>query len=75
MSAHAQSSVTLYGALDTSIEITNPGAGYVTRMDSGANRGSLRCIVKSTAPPPPQRARVSQNLGPVNNSLGNSLHP
>ena len=40
MSAHAQSSVTLYGALDTSIEITNPGAGYVTRMDSGAYRGS-----------------------------------
>lgn len=40
MSAHAQSSVTLYGALDTSIEITNPGAGYVARMDSGAYRGS-----------------------------------
>ena len=38
--AHAQSSVTLYGALDTSIEITNPGAGYVARMDSGAYRGS-----------------------------------
>ena len=39
-SAHAQASVTLYGALDTSIEITNPGAGYVARMDSGAYRGS-----------------------------------
>ena len=38
--AHAQSSVTLYGALDTSVEITNPGAGYVARMDSGAYRGS-----------------------------------
>src|SRR6266702_3414947 len=38
--AHAQSAVTLYGALDTSIEITNPGAGYVARMDSGAYRGS-----------------------------------
>jgi predicted porin len=40
VTAHAQSSVTLYGALDTSIEITNPGAGYVARMDSGAYRGS-----------------------------------
>lgn len=40
MGAHAQSSVTLYGVLDTSIEITNPGAGYVARMDSGAYRGS-----------------------------------
>ncbi len=38
--ADAQSSVTLYGALDTSLEITNPGAGYVARMDSGAYRGS-----------------------------------
>ncbi|RKE37438.1 putative porin [Paraburkholderia sp. BL23I1N1] len=38
--AHAQSAVTLYGALDTSIEVTNPGAGYVARMDSGAYRGS-----------------------------------
>ncbi|WP_083245655.1 porin [Paraburkholderia nodosa] len=38
--AHAQSSVTLYGALDTSIEVTNPGAGWVARMDSGAYRGS-----------------------------------
>ncbi|RQS46245.1 porin [Burkholderia sp. Bp8990] len=38
--AHAQSSVTLYGTIDTSIEITNPGAGYVARMDSGAYRGS-----------------------------------
>lgn len=40
MNAHAQSAVTLYGALDTSIEVTNPGAGYVARMDSGAYRGS-----------------------------------
>ncbi|MDR3098464.1 MAG: porin [Paraburkholderia sp.] len=40
MDAHAQSSVTLYGSLDTSIEVTNPGAGYVARMDSGAYRGS-----------------------------------
>ncbi|MGF6573949.1 putative porin [Paraburkholderia sp. GAS333] len=40
VTAHAQSSVTLYGAIDTSIEITNPGAGYVARMDSGAYRGS-----------------------------------
>ncbi|HKT92047.1 MAG TPA: porin [Paraburkholderia sp.] len=39
-SAHAQSSVTLYGTLDTSIEVTNPGAGWVARMDSGAYRGS-----------------------------------
>jgi len=38
--AHAQSSVSLYGVLDTSIEITNPGAGWVARMDSGAYRGS-----------------------------------
>jgi predicted porin len=40
LGAHAQSSVTLYGSLDTSIEITNPGAGWVARMDSGAYRGS-----------------------------------
>lgn len=38
--AHAQSSVTLYGALDTSIEVTNPGAGWTPRLDSGAYRGS-----------------------------------
>ncbi|WP_321949638.1 porin [Paraburkholderia sp. J10-1] len=38
--ARAQSSVTLYGTLDTSIEVTNPGAGWVARMDSGAYRGS-----------------------------------
>ena len=38
--AHAQSTVTLYGSIDTSIEVTNPGAGYVARMDSGAYRGS-----------------------------------
>lgn len=40
LQAHAQSSVALYGVLDTSIEITNPGAGWVARMDSGAYRGS-----------------------------------
>ncbi len=40
MCADAQSSVTLYGTLDTSIEVTNPGAGWVARMDSGAYRGS-----------------------------------
>jgi len=40
VTAHAQSSVSLYGTIDTSIEITNPGAGYVARMDSGAYRGS-----------------------------------
>ena len=38
--ARAQGSVTLYGTLDTSLEITNPGAGWVARMDSGAYRGS-----------------------------------
>ncbi|WP_244107624.1 porin [Burkholderia anthina] len=38
--AWAQASVTLYGVIDTSIEITNPGAGWVARMDSGAYRGS-----------------------------------
>lgn len=36
----AQSSIALYGTFDTSIEMTNPGAGWVTRMDSGAYRGS-----------------------------------
>jgi len=40
MPVFAQRSITLYGTLDTSIEVTNPGAGYVTRMDSGAYRGS-----------------------------------
>ncbi len=40
VSAHAQTSVSLYGVFDTSIEITNPGAGWVARMDSGAYRGS-----------------------------------
>jgi predicted porin len=39
-SAHAQGSVTLYGLIDTSIEVTNPGSGYVARMDSGAYRGT-----------------------------------
>jgi predicted porin len=38
--AFAQSSVTLYGTIDTSLEFTNPGSGYVARMDSGAYRGS-----------------------------------
>lgn len=38
--AWAQASVTLYGVIDTSIETTNPGGGWVTRMDSGAYRGS-----------------------------------
>ncbi|WP_260854162.1 porin [Paraburkholderia sp. BCC1886] len=38
--AQAQSSVTLYGVIDTSIEITNPGSSWTTRMDSGAYRGS-----------------------------------
>ncbi|RQH01151.1 porin [Paraburkholderia dinghuensis] len=38
--AWAQASVTLYGVIDTSVEITNPGGGWVTRMDSGAYRGS-----------------------------------
>src|SRR5260370_22704250 len=36
----AQGSVTLYGTLDTSIEVTNPGNGWTARMDSGAYRGS-----------------------------------
>ena len=36
----AQSAVTLYGVLDTSLELTNPGNGWTTRMDSGAYRGS-----------------------------------
>ncbi|WP_424062430.1 porin [Paraburkholderia sp.] len=38
--AHAQSSVTLYGLIDTSIEITNPGSSWTPRVDSGAYRGS-----------------------------------
>jgi predicted porin len=38
--AHAQGSVTLYGLIDTSIEVTNPGNGYAARLDSGAWRGS-----------------------------------
>lgn len=38
--AHAQASVTLYGLIDTSVEITNPGSSWTTRMDSGAYRGS-----------------------------------
>lgn len=38
--ANAQSSVELYGLIDTSIEVTNPGAGWVPRLDSGAYRGT-----------------------------------
>jgi predicted porin len=38
--AHAQSSVSLYGVIDTSIEVTNPGSSWTPRMDSGAYRGS-----------------------------------
>ncbi|MEP9323037.1 porin [Paraburkholderia phymatum] len=38
--AVAQGSVTLYGLIDTSIEVTNPGSGYVARMDSGTYRGT-----------------------------------
>lgn len=38
--SRAQGSVTLYGLIDTSIEVTNPGSGYVARMDSGAYRGT-----------------------------------
>ena len=37
---HAQSSVTLYGLIDTSIEVTNPGSSWTPRVDSGAYRGS-----------------------------------
>lgn len=33
-------SVTLYGVLDTSLEITDPGSGWTPRLDSGAFRGS-----------------------------------
>ncbi len=39
-STYAQSSVALYGVIDTSIEITNPGSSWTPRMDSGAYRGS-----------------------------------
>ncbi|WP_157627738.1 porin, partial [Burkholderia gladioli] len=38
--AFAQGSVTLYGVIDTSIELTNPASGWVPRLDSGAYRGS-----------------------------------
>ncbi|TDV39393.1 putative porin [Paraburkholderia caballeronis] len=38
--AHAQSSVALYGVIDTSIEVTNPGSTWTPRLDSGAYRGS-----------------------------------
>lgn len=38
--ARAQSAVTLYGVIDTSIEVTNPGSSWTPRMDSGAYRGS-----------------------------------
>ena len=36
----AQGTVTLYGSLDTSIEVTNPGSSWTPRLDSGAYRGS-----------------------------------
>ncbi|WP_242468473.1 porin [Burkholderia plantarii] len=45
----AQGSVTLYGLLDTSIEVTNPGSGWVPRLDSGAYRGS-RIGVRGSEP-------------------------
>ncbi|WP_260854427.1 porin [Paraburkholderia sp. BCC1884] len=32
--------VALYGVFDTSLEITNPGSGWTSRLDSGAYRGS-----------------------------------
>jgi predicted porin len=32
--------VTLYGVLDTSLEVTDPGSGWTPRLDSGAYRGS-----------------------------------
>jgi len=38
--AHAQGTVTLYGSIDTSIEVTNPGSSWTPRLDSGAYRGS-----------------------------------
>lgn len=47
--AHAQGSVTLYGLIDTSIELTNPGSGYAARIDSGAWRGS-RIGIEGTEP-------------------------
>lgn len=36
----AQGTVGLYGVLDSSIEVTNPGNGWTPRLDSGAYRGS-----------------------------------
>ena len=38
--AKAQGSVTLYGLIDESIEVTNPGSSWTPRLDSGAYRGS-----------------------------------
>jgi predicted porin len=38
--AQDASVVTLYGVLDTSLEVTNPGSGWTPRLDSGAYRGS-----------------------------------
>jgi predicted porin len=32
--------VSLYGVLDTSLEVTDPGSGWTPRLDSGAYRGS-----------------------------------
>lgn len=40
MNAYAQNSTAIYGVLETIIEITNPGAGNVVRMDSGDYPGS-----------------------------------
>lgn len=38
--AHAQGSITLYGIIDTSIEVSNVGNGTTARMDSGGLLGS-----------------------------------
>jgi predicted porin len=40
VAAPGEGSVTLYGVLDTSVEITNAGSGWTPRLDSGAYRGS-----------------------------------
>ncbi|MCP2091738.1 UNVERIFIED_ORG: putative porin [Paraburkholderia sediminicola] len=39
--AFAQSSITLYGVIDTSIEVTNTGRHTTVRMDSGSQIGSM----------------------------------
>ncbi|WP_429303761.1 porin [Paraburkholderia sp. GAS199] len=38
--ADTANTVTLYGVFDTSLEVTNPGSGWTSRLDSGAYRGS-----------------------------------